>query len=262
MNRTRSIFYLVVALALAVVAISLATQLLSAVRLLQIFISSTVFAAGVVVLDFFGVLGHHGDFAGHDTAGSGLGGHDGAAHDVGFHDLGAHDAGHAAGTAAEAATAAHAPGDAGHAAHGETHAPQPAQNSAAPVLSILVFLRLLVYFCLGFGPSGWVAMEAGWGPWRSLLLAVPVGAASLVLARAFFRLQRRDTGAVAPAADLVSEHATVIVPLNASEMGKVRVSAGMTVSDLYALAADPNHEYHDGETVQIVRVTDDCVYVR
>ncbi len=255
MNRTRLIFYLALAVVLLVLAGSLAEHVLNDRTLLRIFITTTVFGVGVVLLDFTGLLGHHGD----DTAGDI--GHVGA--DAGGHDFGGHDVGgHAGGDG-------HAGGvhDAGHMAHGE-HADDhgngraAAGQSAAPVLSVLTYLRLLVYFCLGFGPAGWIGLAGGLGALGSLALAAPVGVGSLFLARAFFRFQRKDTGAVAPEAELLGEHATVVVPLDHATMGKVRVQAGLEVTDLYAIAADEGARFDHGADVRIVQVTDECVQVR
>jgi len=85
---------------------------------------------------------------------------------------------------------------------------------------------------------------------------------ALLAARAFFRFQRRDTGAVPAEIDLLHEKAEVIVPLDDETMGKVRVSVGMSVSDVYALAAERGRHYERGDVVQIVQVADDCVHVR
>ena len=292
MNRTRFIFLLALAVCLLILAASLAQQMISTDRLLQIYVASTVFAGGVVLLDVAGVLGgHHADgFAGHDTWG-----HDFAGQDVGAHDLGGHAAGGQAGghdgapghdagghdgagnghtapdhavehVAAEggARVAGGSESQAIGAARAEARASEAPRSSgsAAPILSILAYLRLLVYFCLGFGPAGWAGLASGWGALRSLLLAVPIGLLALIAARAFFRFQRRDTGAVPAEIDLLHEKAEVIVPLDDETMGKVRVSVGMSVSDLYALAAERGRHYERGDVVQIVQVTDDCVRVR
>ena len=265
MNRTRIVFFAIVALCLAIVALSLATQLLSETNLLAIYVGASVFSVGVVLLDFFGILGHHGDAAGHDAGV--FADHDIGGHDAGGDDFGGHDAGGEAGGDGMD----HAGMDDGHADQlehdgqaeaGHDQAAHANQSSAAPILSVLAYLRLLVYFCLGFGPAGWAALVSGWSAWRSLVVAVPVGLLSDILARAVFRFQRRDTGTLPPSSDLLRARATVIVPLDARNMGKVRVQAGMSVSDLYALAADAGCEYGWGDAVSIVRVTDDCVYVR
>jgi membrane protein implicated in regulation of membrane protease activity len=301
MNRTRLIFFSVLAVCIVILAASLAGSVISATALLPIFVGCTIFGVGVVFLDFLGLLGHHGDdglagTAGH-IDGAGLGAHDVGGHDLGGHDLSTHDAGahdmgsHGMGPGHPGGIAGHdlagqTPLDHPAEAHPETpddglhHEALPAASTAghlpgqgaatvtqygpdvAPVLSLLAYLRLLVYFCLGFGPAGWVVLASGRGALASLAIAVPFGLASLFAARAFFRFQRRDTGAVLPESDVLREQAEVIVPLDGNTMGKVRVRTGMTVTDLYALAADPETKFNSGDRVRIVHVTGDCVYVR
>ncbi len=127
---------------------------------------------------------------------------------------------------------------------------------------MLTYLRLFVYFCLGFGPAGWIALASGRGALTSLAVAAPFGFGSLLLARAFFRFQRADTDSQLESSDLIGQEATVIVALDDRTMGKVRVTAGMNVADLYALATDPGQAFEKGAPVRISDVTDECVYVR
>lgn len=127
---------------------------------------------------------------------------------------------------------------------------------------MLTYLRLLVYFCLGFGPTGWVGMATGRSPLLSLGLAIPVGLAAVFLAQAFFRFQRRDTDSQIGREELLTAEATVVVPLDHDTMGKVRIKSGLNVTDRFALAEEPGKQFAKGEPVRIVRVTDECVYVR
>ncbi len=236
MSRTRIVFFIVLAVFLGLVAVALAVEIFDAQVARQIFIAATVFSAGVVLLDLLGVLGEHPG-----------------------------DAGHIDGT--DAATLDHA-GDGSddvHISHGDdvdvSH-DHPYAGHAAPILSVLTYLRLLVYFCLGFGPTGWVSMATGRSPLLSLGLAVPVGLAAVFLAQAFFRFQRRDTDSQIGRAELLTAEATVVVPLDHATMGKVRIKSGLNVTDRFALAAEPGKQFAKGEPVRIVQVTDECVYVR
>jgi len=246
MSRTRIVFYAILAVFLAIIALSLALQVINESFIAQLYIASTVFAAGVLVLDLLGVLGgqhdaggaglDHGDLG---PAGMDLGGHGGIDHlDTAFDDAGAsldHD------------------GDGDHGDHGDGH--------ASPVLSILAYLRMLVYFCLGFGPTGWVALLTGRSALVSLVLAIPVGVLATLAAQAAFRFQREDTDSTLARRDLQFKNATVLVGLDHATMGKVRVQVGMTVTEQFALAARPDVTFQKGDTVRIVRVSEDCVYV-
>ena len=61
MSRTRTIFFIFLAIYLAVILAALALDIVSTDFVRLIFIASTVFSVGVVLLDFFGVLGGHHD---------------------------------------------------------------------------------------------------------------------------------------------------------------------------------------------------------
>lgn len=240
MNRTRIIFFIFLAVYLAVIIAALALDIASPAFVRQIFIASTIFSVGVVLLDFFGVLGGHhgGETAGDVTAGHVFSGDHSAAdsHGVGGD---------------------HAPGDpSGQMHHGAD------QQGAGPILSALSYLRLFVYFCLGFGPMGLVAMATGRSAFASLLFAIPVGVAAVFVAQAFFRFQRHDTDSQLASADLVGQTGTVIIPLDDRTMGKVRILVGPVVAEQYALAARPGAAFERGDQVMISSVTDECVYVR
>jgi len=240
MNRTRTIFFIFLAVYLGIIIAALALDIASPVFVRQIFIASTIFSVGVVLLDFFGVLGGHhgGETAGDVTAGHVFSGDHSAAdsHGVGGD--------HASGAPL------------GQVQHGSD------QQGAGPILSVLSYLRLFVYFCLGFGPMGLVALATGRSAFVSLLFAIPVGVAAVFLAQAFFRFQRHDTDSQLASADLVGQTGTVIVPLDDRTMGKVRILVGPVVAEQYALAARPGAAFKKGDQVMIASVTDECVYVR
>ena len=251
MSRTRTIFFIFLAVYLAVIIAALALDIVSTDFVRLIFIASTVFSVGVVLLDFFGVLGGHhgGETAGDVTTGHVFTGDHAAA--------GSHDAGGDTGHLPAHADAAYTPGDhSGQVHHG------PDQQGAGPILSALSYLRLFVYFCLGFGPMGLVALATGRSAIASLLLAIPVGVAAVFLAQAFFRFQRQDTDSQLASADLVGQTATVIVPLDDRTMGKVRILIGPVVTEQYALAAHSGATFKNGDQVLVSSVTDECVYVR
>jgi membrane protein implicated in regulation of membrane protease activity len=247
-SRTRIVFFIILALYITIIAVTLATNL-AGVRFLRVlFIGSTVFSAGVILLDFLGIFGeHHGDTAGDVTAGhiDGVVGHVG------------HDAD--AGDAAHGETADHAASDDGHEGEGSA---QHNHAAATPILSVLTYLRLFVYFCMGSGPVGWIALATGRSPLTSLLMGAAVGVLAVFLAQAFFRFQRHDTDSQLRAPELVGRHATVIVPLDDKTMGKVRIQVGLMVTEQYALAARSGASFSSGAEVLVTSVTDECIYVR
>ena len=211
-----------------------------------VYIGCTVFSVGVTALDFLGFLsgGHDSDSSDGDTkAELDAGVVHGGEVDGGGVDLGSDhsaDGGHTEETG---------PADISHPAAG------------VAVLSVLSYLRSFIYFCLGFGPTGWVAMAMGHGAGQSLIWAAPAGVVSFVLARAFFRFQHTDTDSSLRSAELLFQKATVIIPLTHDTMGKVRVQVGMNVTEQYALATEPKAQFEKGDTVWVTNITDECVYV-
>ncbi len=153
-------------------------------------------------------------------------------------------------------------GDAGGDSDGDTATEMNGvAGEVSPLLSILRYLRIGVYFCVGFGPLGIVAEFLGTSMLGSLAWAIAGGVASAALARLVFRLQHHDVDSSIREADLLLERARVIVPLSHSAMGKVRVQMGQVIVERYALAEEIWETFRTDDLVEIVRVTDDCVYV-
>ena len=206
-----------------------------------VYIGCTLFSVTITLLDFLGFLGENqdSDSGGGDAAGDGSG-------------EGAEDGGTRFDT--------DLPGD--EAYTGKTPPESvPRDTDKVAVLSVLAYLRSFVYFCLGFGPTGWVAIAMGNSAVQSLIWAAPAGVAAFALAHAFFRFQRTDTDSSLHSEELFFQQATVIVPLTHDTMGKVRVQVGMSVTEQYALAAKPDARFEKGDTVRVANVTDECVYV-
>lgn len=236
--RVRRTFFIVLALLIGLAVGALLLNWLARALLMQIFIACSIFGIGVVLLDFIGLLG---DGEGDGDVGFDMDGSDGGA-DFDASDFDGDADGDFDGDS----------GDSGGDALG---------GGGMAVLSALRYLRLFVYYCLGFGPTGLAAMILGRSALASLLFAVPAGLLSLLLASAFFRFQRSNTDSSLRPHDMLNERAVVTIPLSQSDMGRVRVQIGMNVSEPYALAADGGRAFEKGEVVQIVRVTDEAVYV-
>ena len=202
------------------------------VSLQAIYIGSTVFSVGITIIDFLGLLG------GSQDSGEGDGGDIEGGGEIDSDDLAA-DSDHT----------------------GEPESSHVSHHDGVAALSVLTYLRSFVYFCLGFGPTGWFAMATGRGASVSLLWALPAGVIAFIVARAFFRFQRSDTDSSLHSEELLFQRATVVVPLSHETMGKVRVQVGMDVTEQYALAADPEAQFGKGDTVWITNMTDECVYV-
>lgn len=261
MTRSRITFFIVLAFVLAIAALSMTMSLISTGAILQIYIATAVFGIGVVALDFLGILGEHGEDGGDASialdSGDGAIDFDGGADFDGSVDGGIEVADgpgvHIGGTEF----------DMGDSTQGHVDSQFTDFNKSAGswVLNIMAYLRLTVYFCMGFGPTGLMATSLGRNPLASLGIASVVGIISLFLAQAFFRLQQSVTDSTVHAVDMLRQEATVMIPVGHQDMGKVRITVGMSVTEQYALADDPDSSFKSGDTVRITRVTDECVYV-
>lgn len=197
---------------------------------------TAILGVGVTVVDLLGLLGAGGQ------ADGGTGGDDGsAAVDAGADSGGSEPAGGESGGS--------------EAGGGES-------VGGAPVLSFLRYVRTAIYFCLGFGPFGIASAAFGAGAAGSLLWALAGGAGTAVLARLFFRLQRKELDSSIAEEELLYEEATVIAPIADGGMGKVRIRLGQSVAERYALAENPEARFPVDARVQVAQVTDRCVYVR
>ena len=125
----------------------------------QFYLAFTIFSVGITVLDLVGVLGQSDDDA--DVSDASFS-NDNLETDLIIVD--------------EAETDAVLPDN-----------PDSSLNSS--VLSLLSYLRSLVYFGLGFGPMGvfsWATNNTGL---NSLFWSIPSGILATILARVFFRFQ-------------------------------------------------------------------------
>ena len=272
MKRTRITFFAILGALLAIIATSMALRLVDASAILPLYVAATVFSLGIVALDFMGILGEdQSDDAGAfgevvDVDGFDVDGFDVDGFDAGGIDVDAVDVDveveavpiDADGIDFEAGDPLH-----GHTG-GHTHdltGYDVNYRRGGLIISLLSYLRLTVYFCLGFGPTGWVALSTGRGALASLGLASGMGIVALFLALTFFRFQRSDTDSSLKQTELLQAPAVVTIPLSHTVMGKVRIHLGMNVSEQYALAMQPDTQYKTGDRVHILRVTDECVYV-
>ena len=198
----------------------------------------TIFGGGVLLIDLMGLLGGGDDTEGGDDGGADMDGDaaDGSADDA---DGGAEDAN----------------GDEG--AEGRV----VGDTSGVLILSFLRHLRSTVYFSVGCGPTGLVAMWKGHGTVGSLVWAVPTGCVSLIVVRGIMRLITKDTDSTLRTEDILMTKATVLIPVSKGNMGKVRIVTGQFTSEQYALPEHEEESFEAGDTVYVTNVTDECVYI-
>ncbi len=217
---------------------------------LGVFILATVFSVGAVLLESLGLLGDWGDQM---DAGGGAG--DGGGGDSGSEaDDGDGGGGGEAGAAGSATGGATAPPREPGAASGAHLAPR--------LFKLLWYMRLSMFFCLGFGPVGLVATFAGARWVASLAWALPAGLIAGGMTWGLFRLQQREFDSTVHEHELVGRTGQVIISIPPGEFGRVRIELEQLMRERYARADEPGHHIAKGERVRISRVEDGCVYVQ
>jgi membrane protein implicated in regulation of membrane protease activity len=237
----------------------------------QSYLFTAILGIGITAIDMLGLLGaHHGDQAADHGAGHGATDHstpgttDHSSQGIANHAGHADHSGH---WATNHLLDTSNVGVADHATPTATLTTSEALATLPPtglskLLAVLRYVRLFIYFSLGYGPVGLMAEYLGFGWWAALLWALGSGLVIGALSRAFFRFQQRDVDSTVQTVDLFLGTATVIVPITGGNMGKVRVQIGQSIAERYALAEDAHENFTSQTVVDIVRVTENCVYVR
>ncbi len=207
----------------------------------QIYLASTIFSVGVVVLDLFGLLGQDGDDVEVSSSDFAITGNSG---DLSIGEDDSVDSG------LENAVEKNV-----------VLTDNPDSALSISVLSLLTHLRNLVYFGLGFGPMGlfsWVTNNSGL---KSLVWSIPTGICATILARLFFRFQQSETDSSLKPQEILFQQATVTIPISHSQMGKIRMQIGMNITERYAFAKLPKEAFSKDEVVWITEITDEYVFV-
>jgi membrane protein implicated in regulation of membrane protease activity len=130
------------------------------------------------------------------------------------------------------------------------------------LFTLLWYLRLTVYFSLGFGPVGLVAILVDSSRVVSLIWAVAAGLITAIGAYSFFRFQRNEFDSSVQESELVGRPAEVTISILPGEIGRVRIQLEQLVRDRYARAESSDARFNKGERVVIARIDEECVYVR
>ncbi len=263
--------------------------------LFSLYLGSTIFGVGVLIVDLLGLLGHdqspdtgNDSAEGADDAGTEASGTD----DSDIIDSDAQsdidtdstesaeadaqpDSGSEASQYDHAVTETHITDSAAHALmpHGHDHAGEgydthavstvmhdkPVQGSA--VFKMLTILRSAVYFCAGFGPVGLFAWLSKMPPLSSLMWSIPTGVASIVLTRLLMRLFKKEIDSTVKEHELLMERGVVTVSIEKGEIGKVRINLGGAYIDRYAKAKNPHDSIPLGSKIYVSDIEEDCLIV-
>jgi membrane protein implicated in regulation of membrane protease activity len=210
--------------------------------LLSVYIAATVFGVGVTTLDMLGLIGDQ------DADGDGDADFDGDAHADFDGDTDSDLDG--AGDAEADAEADETGSVAGH----------DVRQKRNPVLRVLQAMRNLVYFSLGFGPTGWFAVATGEPITAALAWSGGVGVVVLGGARLLRRLLRSELSSDVRESDLLMERGEVTVTIVPEQLGRVRIRLGGAYVDRYARSRS-NETLSPGTPVRVVDIGEDCVFV-
>lgn len=218
-------------------------------NLLVLYTTLAVFGVGVTIVDFLGLMDHsdtdHGDT---DTSHSDEAGDH---HDHGHDHAGSH---HKGGSEAE---------------HGVFIAKekwpeleQRRERSGIKVLTkIIGVLRSIVYFSLGFGPTGLFAHFTGQSRLSGLLWACGVGAAMIALARFLRRFIRKDLDSSIKPDELLEEEGVLLLPLEGKAISKATVRQFGREIEIFVRSKDANLKLPKGKKIAITNYDNDVYWV-
>jgi len=237
-----------------------------------LFMSLTVFGVGVTAVDFIGVLDHfgndgdgHGDGSSHEHGDeSGHGDGSGHGHGSGHtHDAPADSHSVETANAANAANAANhgsnlAPENKNSKLTGDTGRPED-KTGIAVISKIINVLRNIVYFSLGFGPTGLFAIFSGLSRTSGLIWACAAGVVMMVLARLLKRFIRRDMDSSIKPDELLQERGVLLLPLEGGAISKAVVRQYGRDIEVYVRCKNKNVTLPKGKEI-IIEDYDNDVY--
>lgn len=219
-----------------------------------LYITLTILGVGITLMDLLGIFSSHddGDF---DS-------------DAGFHD----DGGDAHGDI-DSGGGHHVDVDSGADGHSaDSHDGDDSSDSGkviSPnqehhgswVLRIYSLLRMIIYFSMGFGPMGWMALNQYGSSIRSLLWSVPSGIIVLIGVKILRKIMKKELDSEIKDEELLMENGKVIVSIPAKQIGKVRVFYNGTQQDRYA-RGENDQAVAVGAPVVVIEVNEECIIVR
>jgi hypothetical protein len=200
--------------------------------LMSLFIATTVFGIGVIIIDLFGILSHF------DSSG-----HDGIGHDT--HHL-TDDIHHGA-------------------AHEDDQTSKLIQDhkqKSNPVVFFLNLLRNAVYFSAGFGPAGLFMQMMKKGTLETLFWSITSGIVIMGMTVVIKRIIPKDTiDSQITDEDLLMAGGEVTVSVERGKMGKVRLFFDGFYTDRFAVSKDPEKPIAQGTKIRVVEVRDESLVI-
>jgi len=126
---------------------------------------------------------------------------------------------------------------------------------------IMNFLRTLVYFSLGFGPTGLFASFTSLPRTKGFIWACGVGVAMTILARLLRRFIRRDLDSSIKPDELLQEKGVLLLPLDGETISKAVVRSFGREMEIYVRCADKSIKLPKGKEITIVDFDNDIYWV-
>ena len=205
-----------------------------------LYLTLTVFGVGVTIIDFLGIMDHSNDGSDGD-----------AAHSDSDASGGSDDSGD--GGTEHGVVAARGIWPVSEGKH--------EKRGLRIIARIMSLLRTVVYFSLGFGPTGLFASLSGLSRTKGFIWACAVGVAMTVLARLLRRFIRKDLDSSIKPDELLQEKAVLLLPLEGEGISKATVRQFGREMDIYVRCLDKETKLPKGKEVIVVDYDNDVYWV-
>ncbi|MCL2265377.1 MAG: hypothetical protein FWC22_04975 [Treponema sp.] len=135
----------------------------------------------------------------------------------------------------------------------------PEKTGFKIISKIMSFLRNIVYFSLGFGPTGLFAVFKGLPKTSGLVWSLSAGIAVMILARFLKRFFRKDLDSSIKPDDLLQENGVLLLPLEGGEISKAAVRQYGREIEIYVRCRDLKTKLPKGKEI-IIEEYDNEVY--
>ena len=123
-------------------------------------------------------------------------------------------------------------------------------------------LRSAVYFSLGFGPTGLFANFTGLSRTTGLIWAVAAGAAMIILARLLKKIIRRDLDSSISPDELLQEKGILLLPLEGENISKAAIRQYGREIEIYVRCSDKNSKLPKGKEIIIEDFDNDVYWIK
>ena len=129
------------------------------------------------------------------------------------------------------------------------------------ITKIMTAIRSVVYFSLGFGPTGLFAHFSGLSRASGLIWACAVGAAMMVLGRLLKRFVKKDLDSSIKSDELLQEKGILLLPLESGAISKASVRQFGREMEVYVRCMNKELKLPKGHEIIIVDYDGDVYWI-